>query len=114
MAGMSPSTLGYDVFSSKIQSKLGGGTMEDTQSTAPIPLTSAEARADAASPIGLQLSLMEQSANHLKVITDLTTKQVDLAEKQLAATLVSGDDRANLFKELSAGNRFMTSYSTLT
>jgi hypothetical protein len=103
-------SIGSEIFSSKLQDKLGAG--EQPTANTP-PLTSAEARADAASPIGLQLSLMEQSANHLKNITDLATKQVDLAEKQLAATLVSGEDRSKLFKELSTGNRFMTTYNTL-
>jgi hypothetical protein len=106
-----PAIPDTEKFNTTVQNKL--GAREDTQPVIPVPpLTSADTRADATSPIGLQLSLMERSADHLKTISELTSKQLTLAEQQLAATIVSGEDRSKLFKELSHGNRFMTSYTT--
>jgi hypothetical protein len=61
----------------------------------------------------MQLSKMDASNEYLKVLTTLTTKQVELAEKQLAATIVSDKDKGELFKSLASNNRNMISYSTL-
>jgi hypothetical protein len=56
---------------------------------------------------------MEESNSYLKDLTMIAEKQVELAEKQLAATVVSAEDRAEVFKTLASGNKFMTSYNTI-
>lgn len=84
-----------------------------TAATTTPSLTSSETRAESTSPIGLQLAKMEESNQYLKDLTQLSTKQLELAEKQLAATVVSQEDKAELFKSLASGNKFMTSYSTI-
>lgn len=98
------------LLASKVQETLGDTTSKP--SVAP-PLTSAETRADTTSPFGLQLSKIDQSNDYLQDMVKLGTKQLELAEKQLAATIVSQDDKEKLYKSLASGNKFMTSYSTL-
>ena len=101
-----------DSFADKVQSKLGTAPTEPAP-TVVSPLTSADTRADTTSPIGLQLSKMEEANSYLKDLTLIAEKQVEVAEKQLAATVVSAEDRAEVFKTLASGNKFMTSYNTI-
>lgn len=111
-----PTDATSTIVSDKLQEKLGvDPTSTTSTSKTPVsPLTSSETRAESTSPIGLQLAKMEESNQYLKDLTQLSTKQLELAEKQLAATVVSQEDRAEVFKSLASGNKFMTSYSTLT
>jgi hypothetical protein len=110
MVAPSESNLGSEIMADKLQTKL----VDSPKSTTLVsPLTSADTRAETTSPIGMQLSKMDASNEYLKVLTTLTTKQVELAEKQLAATIVSDKDKGELFKSLASNNKNMISYSTL-
>ena len=110
----STSSIPNEIIASSLQEKLGDGATGAVRSPVATPsLTSSETRAESTSPIGLQLAKMEESNQYLKDLTQLSTKQLELAEKQLAATVVSQEDKAELFKSLASGNKFMTSYSTI-
>lgn len=109
--GLPPASLGSEIVSTSLAKNLDTGTPIDNK-PAPSQLLSSESRADSTSPIGLQLSKMDDSNKLLEEITKLAAKQLETAEKQLAATLVSSDDKAEAYKMLASGNKFMTTYNT--
>ena len=108
---VAPSTDTGEI-ASKLQEKLGTNETPTGNKPPPSQLLSSEAKADSTSPIGLQLAKMDDSNKLLQQMTQLATKQLETAEKQLAAMIVSDEDKQQTFKLLSSGNKFVANYNT--
>jgi hypothetical protein len=67
----------------------------------------------AGNPLGDQLLKLDTSNSYLKSIQELTEKQLEIAEKQLAATVQTGDSTISAVKSKGSGTSYLPNYGSV-